>query len=176
MSTTIKTYVSSSTYDTLLNIMYPDMEAKDRTLQEVERLIIQGHTVEYRFGNNMSTTLTMEKFNEFIRPKYANVIQPINIQQIDIQNQLDNLTPSVDSAPLLNTTTTPQPEAIKLADVVLPPLTTLTPETTPEVVDEVKEETPVEEKVEEVVVEEKAKTEEKVEVTATTPIPKTKKN
>lgn len=96
----ILTYVSSSTYDTLLNIMYPDDHAIERTLQEVERLIIQGHTVEYRFGSNMSTVLDMDKFNDFIRPKFADEDEPrVNIQENSFQKTLDELTPE---APQIN--------------------------------------------------------------------------
>lgn len=96
----ILTYVSSSTYDTLLNIMYPDDHAIERTLQEVERLIIQGHTVEYRFGSSMSTVLDMDKFNDFIRPKFADEDEPrVNIQENSFQKTLDELTPA---APQIN--------------------------------------------------------------------------
>ena len=78
----VLTYVSSNTYDTLLNIMYPDDHAIYRSVQEVERLIIQGHTVEYRFGSNLSTVLDMDRFNEFIRPKYADDDEPrVNTQE-----------------------------------------------------------------------------------------------
>lgn len=96
----VLTYVSSSTYDTLLNIMYPDEHAKERSLQEVERLIIQGHTVEYRFGNNMSTVLDIDRFNEFVRPKYADEDEPrVNIQENSFQKTLDELVPK---APEIN--------------------------------------------------------------------------
>ena len=96
----VATYVSSSTYDTLLNIMYPDEHVVERSLQEVERLIIQGHTVEYRFGNNMSTVLDMDRFNEFVRPKYADEDEPrVNIQENSFQKTLDELVPK---APEIN--------------------------------------------------------------------------
>ena len=96
----VLTYVSSYTYDTLLNIMYPDEHAIERSLQEVERLIIQGHTVEYRFGNNMSTVLDMDRFNEFVRPKYVDEDEPrVNIQENSFQKTLDELVPK---APEIN--------------------------------------------------------------------------
>ena len=104
----IKTYVASNTYDTLLNIMYPDDEAKDRTVQEVERLIVQGHTVEYRFGSNMSVVLDIDKFNEFIRPKFTEDPTPINTQEEDLKNQLSNMTPVSPE----NVTTTAAPELV----------------------------------------------------------------
>lgn len=136
----VRTYVSSFTYDTLLNIMYPDDHEKERPVQEVERLIVQGHTVEYRFGNNMSTVLDMDKFNEYVRPKYTDEPAPSNIQEVLFQNELDNLTPVA-----------PEPEKINLeqnsmASVNLTPLQPLEPK-----------------KVEEEKVEEKATEEAKVE-------------
>lgn len=117
----VRTYVSSYTYDTLLNIMYPDDHEKERSVQEVERLIVQGHTVEYRFGNNMSTILDMDKFNEYVRPKYTDEPVPSNIQEVIFQNELDNLTPVA-----------PEPERIVLdqnaiASVNLTPLQPLEP-------------------------------------------------
>lgn len=117
----VRTYVSSYTYDTLLNIMYPDDHEKERSVQEVERLIVQGHTVEYRFGNNMSTVLDMDKFNEYVRPKYTDEPIPSNIQEVIFQNELDNLTPIA-----------PEPERIVLdqnaiASVNLTPLQPLEP-------------------------------------------------
>ena len=117
----VRTYVSSYTYDTLLNIMYPDDHEKERSVQEVERLIVQGHTVEYRFGNNMSTILDMDKFNEYVRPKYTDEPVPSNIQEVIFQNELDNLI-----------TVAPEPERIVLdqnaiASVNLTPLQPLEP-------------------------------------------------
>ena len=101
--------------------MYPDDHEKERSVQEVERLIVQGHTVEYRFGNNMSTVLDMDKFNEYVRPKYTDEPVPSNIQEVIFQNELDNLTPVA-----------PEPERIVLdqnaiASVNLTPLQPLEP-------------------------------------------------
>ena len=134
----VRTYVSSYTYDTLLNIMYPDDHEKERSVQEVERLIVQGHTVEYRFGNNMSTVLDMDKFNEYVRPKYTDEPVPSNIQEVIFQNELDNLTPVA-----------PEPERIVLdqnsiASVNLTPLQPLEPRKVEEekVIEDTKEEQP----------------------------------
>ena len=134
----VRTYVSSYTYDTLLNIMYPDDHEKERSVQEVERLIVQGHTVEYRFGNNMSTILDMDKFNEYVRPKYTDEPVPSNIQEVIFQNELDNLTPVA-----------PEPERIVLdqnsiASVNLTPLQPLEPRKVEEekVIEDTKEEQP----------------------------------
>lgn len=138
----VRTYVSSYTYDTLLNIMYPDDHEKERSVQEVERLIVQGHTVEYRFGNNMSTVLDMDKFNEYVRPKYTDDPVPSNIQEVMFQNELDNLTPVA-----------PEPERINLeqnnsiASVNLTPLQPIEPKKVEieEKAEEVKEEKVTEE-------------------------------
>lgn len=134
----VRTYVSSYTYDTLLNIMYPDDHEKERSVQEVERLIVQGHTVEYRFGNNMSTVLDMDKFNEYVRPKYTDEPVPSNIQEVIFQNELDNLTPVA-----------PEPERIVLdqnaiASVNLTHLQPLEPRKVEEekVIEDTKEEQP----------------------------------
>ena len=106
----VLTYVSSSTYDTLLNIMYPDDHAVERSLQEVERLIVQGHTVEYRFGSNMSTVLDIDRFNEFIRPKFADENEPVvNVQENSFQTTLNELTPK---APEINIVPKVSEEAI----------------------------------------------------------------
>ena len=141
----VRTYVSSYTYDTLLNIMYPDDHEKERSVQEVERLIVQGHTVEYRFGNNMSTILDMDKFNEYVRPKYTDEPIPSNIQEVIFQNELDNLTPVA-----------PEPERIVLDQnaidsVNLTPLQPLEPKKAEEVKIETKvtEEEVKEESIEE---------------------------
>ena len=112
----VLTYVSSNTYDTLLNIMYPDDHAVERSLQEVERLIVQGHTVEYRFGSNMSTVLDIDRFNEFIRPKFADENEPVvNVQENSFQTTLNELTPK---APEINivpkVSEEPIPETINL--------------------------------------------------------------
>ena len=115
----VLTYVSSNTYDTLLNIMYPDDHATYRSVQEVERLIIQGHTVEYRFGSNLSTVLDMDIFNEFIRPKYADDDEPrVNTQEISFQKSLEelvpkapeiNIVPKVEDQPVISETISLQP-------------------------------------------------------------------
>ena len=65
----ILTYVSSNTFDEVLMKMYPDGEAVERDIDEVERLIIQGHTVQYRFGNN-SVDLTLDKLNTLVKPLF----------------------------------------------------------------------------------------------------------
>lgn len=70
MSDYVRTYVTSMTYDTLKDVMYPDLEEVERTVEEVERLILQGHTVEYRFGDNRSVILDIDKFNTFVKPHF----------------------------------------------------------------------------------------------------------
>lgn len=122
----VLTYVSSSTYDTLLNIMYPDEHAIERSLQEVERLIIQGHTVEYRFGNNMSTVLDMDRFNEFVRPKYADEDEPrVNVQENSFQKTLDALVPK---APEINIVPKVEDQQILSETINLQPFKPFIPE------------------------------------------------
>lgn len=129
----VKTYVSSATYDTLLNIMYPDDEAKMRKISEVERLIVQGHTVEYRFGTNQSTVLDMDKFNEFIRPKQEpeEISSPVNINEIQFQAELNSLSPT---APVVvEENNTVEQEGSKIATLLSTQNTT--PASEPETVD-----------------------------------------
>lgn len=122
----VLTYVSSYTYDTLLNIMYPDEHAIERSLQEVERLIIQGHTVEYRFGNNMSTVLDMDRFNEFVRPKYADEDEPrVNVQENSFQKTLDELVPK---APEINIVPKVEDQQILSETINLQPFKPFIPE------------------------------------------------
>ena len=122
----VLTYVSSYTYDTLLNIMYPDEHAIERSLQEVERLIIQGHTVEYRFGNNMSTVLDMDRFNEFVRPKYADEDEPrVNIQENSFQKTLDELVPK---APEINIVPKVEDQTVLSETINLQPFKPFIPE------------------------------------------------
>ena len=96
----IVTYVSSYTYDELLGIMYPDDVAKERALEEVERLIVQGHTIEHRFGDNMATVLDLEKFNTYVKPNYSDEeIAPVEVQEVMLQNELNNLVPDTNLTP-----------------------------------------------------------------------------
>ena len=57
----VLTYVKSTSYDILLNKMYPDGEAVLRPAEEIERLIKQGHIVEWR-ESNKSMELTIDSF------------------------------------------------------------------------------------------------------------------
>ena len=61
------TYVNSTSYDILLNKMYPDGEAVLRPAEEIERLIKQGHIVEWR-ESNKSMELTIDSFNTVLLP------------------------------------------------------------------------------------------------------------
>ena len=65
----ILTFVKSRTYDTVKKVMYPDKVAIERELNEVQRLIIQGHDVELRDGVKI-INLTIEKFNDLVVPRY----------------------------------------------------------------------------------------------------------
>lgn len=63
----VLTYVKSTSYDILLNKMYPDGEAVLRPAEEIERLIKQGHIVEWR-ESNKSMELTIDSFNNVLLP------------------------------------------------------------------------------------------------------------
>ena len=74
------TYVKSKTYDVLHNKMYPDNEAVKRSPEEIERLIKQGHTVEWR-ESNKAMELNIDLFNNILLPllvdEDANVVTDI---------------------------------------------------------------------------------------------------
>ena len=63
----VLTYVRSTTYDILLNKMYPDNEATMRPAEEIERLIKQGHVIEWR-ENNKSMELNLDMFTKILLP------------------------------------------------------------------------------------------------------------
>ena len=108
MSIKVKTYVTSYTYDIVENKMYPDEEVVERELKEVERLLRQGHTVEYRFGDAMSTVLDMVKFKEFLvplDPEYNVKKSSGIIIEDSFQRTLESLTPRVEETtpiPIIN--------------------------------------------------------------------------
>ena len=74
------TYVKSKTYDVLHNKMYPDNEAVKRSPEEIERLIKQGHIVEWR-ESNKAMELNIDLFNNILLPllvdEDANVVTDI---------------------------------------------------------------------------------------------------
>ena len=63
------TYVSSMTYDLIHKIMYPDALPVNRSLEEIERLLNSGHTIEWRNGTNR-TVLTNSNFETLVKPLY----------------------------------------------------------------------------------------------------------
>lgn len=108
MSIKVKTYVTSYTYDIVENKMYPDEEVVERELKEVERLLLQGHTIEYRFGDAMSTVLDMDKFKEFLvplDPVYNVKRSSSTVIEDSFQRTLESLTPRVEETtpiPIVN--------------------------------------------------------------------------
>ena len=74
------TYVKSRTYDVIHNKMYPDNEAVNRAPEEIERLIKQGHLVEWR-ESNKAMELNIDLFNNILLPllvdEDANVVTDI---------------------------------------------------------------------------------------------------
>lgn len=160
----IVTYVSSYTYDELLGIMYPDEVAKERALEEVERLIVQGHTIEHRFGDNMATVLDLEKFNTYVKPNYSDEeALPVEIQEVMLQNELNNLVPDTNLTPEITPVVeSPAEVVVEKEDEVISlvqPVVNVAPSVVPEEQPKKKpvnveptkeEETKVEESVEEV--------------------------
>lgn len=160
----IVTYVSSYTYDELLGIMYPDEVAKERALEEVERLIVQGHTIEHRFGDNMATVLDLEKFNTYVKPNYSDEeVLPVEIQEVMLQNELNNLVPDTNLTPEITPVVeSPAEVVVEKEDEVISlvqPVVNVAPSVVPEEQPKKKpvnveptkeEETKVEESVEEV--------------------------
>ena len=124
----VLTYVKSTSYDILLNKMYPDGEAVLRPAEEIERLIKQGHIVEWR-ESNKSMELTIDSFNTVLLPL------------ITVQEEITTIIEG-------------EPEII--VETILPETPTIIQEATPEGLFVSEENTTPE--VEEVVVEPKTKT------------------
>lgn len=121
MSVKVKTYVTSYTYDIVENKMYPDEEVVERELKEVGRLLLQGHTVEYRFGDAMSTVLDMDKFKEFLvplDPEYNVKRSSSTIIEDSFQRTLESLTPRVEeSTPIPVVNEVPPVTNVSILDV-----------------------------------------------------------
>ena len=121
MSVKVKTYVTSYTYDIVENKMYPDEEVVERELKEVGRLLLQGHTVEYRFGDAMSTVLDMDKFKEFLvplDPEYNVKRSSSTIIEDSFQRTLESLTSRVEeSTPIPVVNEVPPVTNVSILDV-----------------------------------------------------------
>ena len=65
----IATFITSKTWDYKNKCMYPDKDVVERELEDVERLLVEGHTVEWR-SNYLVMTLTMDKFNTVVKPLF----------------------------------------------------------------------------------------------------------
>ena len=90
----ILTYVASNTYDEVELKMYPDEEPVLRDADEIERLIVQGHLVQYRKGT-MSMDLDLEKFNTLVKPLYIDETPVNSVSNFD--SILDGIAPSIES-------------------------------------------------------------------------------
>lgn len=99
----ILTYVASNTYDEVELKMYPDEEPILRDADEIERLIVQGHLVQYRKGT-MSMDLDLEKFNTLVKPLYIDET-PVNSVS-DFDSILDGIAPSIESGEIVEERTT----------------------------------------------------------------------
>lgn len=65
----ISTFITSKTWDYKNKCMYPDKDIVERDLEDVERLLVEGHTIEWR-SNNLVMTLNMDKFNTIVKPLF----------------------------------------------------------------------------------------------------------
>lgn len=103
----ILTYVASNTYDEVELKMYPDEEPVLRDADEIERLIVQGHLVQYRKGT-MSMDLDLEKFNTLVKPLYIDETPVNNVSNFD--EILNSIAPSVEPGDAAESNTTAIPE------------------------------------------------------------------
>ena len=109
----ILTYVASNTYDEVELKMYPDEEPVLRDADEIERLIVQGHLVQYRKGT-MSMDLDLEKFNTLVKPLYMDETPVNNVSNFD--EILNSIAPSVepgDVAKGIENIITPEPAPVE---------------------------------------------------------------
>lgn len=145
----VLTYVKSTSYDILLNKMYPDGEAVLRPAEEIERLIKQGHIVEWR-ESNKSMELNIDSFNTVLLPLITIQEEITTIIEGEPEILVETILPET---PTIIQETTPEGLFVSEENT--------TPETEEVVVEPIKEETiveeaiePTEEVVEEVITEE----------------------
>ena len=60
--------VTSRTYDVEENVMYPEKISKERTYEEMRRLISQGHTLEIRDGSSNVEVDNTDLLDELYKP------------------------------------------------------------------------------------------------------------
>lgn len=172
------TYVSSLTYDLVHHKMYPDALPVERSLEEIERLLNSGHTIEWRNGTNR-TVLTTNTFETLVKPLYKMYEMQDSLE--DAKNNIDTVVVSniISGDPVvvsvvptgentLITGSTPAPATVLFTpqDLTHTIVTTeITPEVTLEVVPEVTEEVKTGEVVEEVVIKEEVTEETSIEET-----------
>lgn len=82
---TIATFITSKTWDYKNKCMYPDKDVVDRELEDVERLIVEGHTIEWR-SENLIMTLTMDKFNDIVKPLFPDYYSVADKVESPIEN------------------------------------------------------------------------------------------
>ena len=164
--------VTSRTYDIEENIMYPEKVSKERTYEEIRRLISQGHTLEIRDGISNVEVSNLELLDELYKPAKDET----EVEEVDKTVSITDPTASivlpdgrvVNVADIMSSivhnenTGQPQylPKAEELPEVTVLPIPTIP--TAPELAENVKVvEEPV--KVEEATKEEEAKEEPVVE-------------
>ena len=195
------TYVSSLTYDLVHHKMYPDTLPVERSLEEIERLLNSGHTIEWRNGTNR-TVLTTNTFETLVKPLYKMYEMQDSLE--DAKNNTDtvvvgniisgdpvvvSVVPTGENTLITGSTPVPATVLFTPQDLSHTIVTTeITPEVTvPEVTEEVKTGEVVEEVVTKEEVTEETSTEETKEdvpvadkettsTTTTTPEPTTTNN
>ena len=97
---TLKTYVTSETWDNATKTSYPDTDEVDRTIGEIDRLIEEGHTIKVILENNpieMDRTL----FTSILMPLFPDYKRRVLRTKEDIQREVKEV---------VNTDSTPGPK------------------------------------------------------------------
>lgn len=129
--------VTSRTYDIEENIMYPEKVSKERTYEEIRRLITQGHTLEIRDGISNVEVSNVELFDELYKPAKDET----EVEEVDKTVSITDPTASivlpdgrvVNVADIMSSivqnesTGQPQylPKAEELPEVTVPPIPTI---------------------------------------------------
>lgn len=157
--------VTSRTYDIEENVMYPEKISKERTYEEIRRLISQGHTVEIRDGISNVEVSSLELLDELYKPAKDETPVMEEDNSISITDptasiilpdgRVVNISEIMSSIVQNEDTGQPQylPKTEELPQINIPPIVTTPP------APELTENASVTEKVEEAKVEEEAKEE-----------------
>ena len=93
---TLKTYVTSETWDNVTNTSYPDVAEVDRTIGEIDRLIEEGHTIKVILDNN-PIEMNRLLFDTILMPLFPDYVKRVAMTKEEFQeeakanvNKLDN--------------------------------------------------------------------------------------